>query len=160
LYTKNAMVFGRFTLSSWVGMNLARMTVEQLSPEERRRLVASGSLSAVSLNPSFAPIEAYGDQYVAIPGYENVAALRQVKRTTGFRNYNHLGYLAVSDRYRDDAIAVLRHHGSAYLRAVRAAWLQYLRPGHDLYLLQSLPSVEAISRLYDSFVYGRVSLEM
>ena len=160
LYAKNGVVFGRFTLSSWMGMNLARMTTERLPVEERLRLVAAGRLSPVSLAPAFSPIEVYGADFVGSPGYEQVVALHQVRRSTGFRNYNHLGYVAVSDRYLGDAIEVVRHHPGAYLGAVRAAWLQYLRPSHDFYLLRSLPSVGVISRLYDSLVYGRISLGM
>lgn len=160
LYAKNAAVFGRFTLSSWMGMNLARITTEQMPLEERRRLVAAGTLSAVSLNPPFGPLEAYGSGYVTVPGHEDVPALRQVKRSTGFRNYNHLGYVAVSDRYLGDAIEVVRHHPTAYLRGLGAAWLQYLRPSHDFYLLMNLPAIGVVTRLYDSLVYGRVSLGM
>ena len=160
LYAKNAVVFGRFTLSSWMGMNMARITTEQVPLEERRRLVAGGTLSTVSLNPPFGPLEVYGSDYLRVPGYEDVAALSQVKRSTGFRNYNHLGYLAVSDRYLGDAIAVLRHHPGAYLRGLGAAWLQYLRPSHDFYLLMNLPTIGVVTRLYDALVYGRVSLGM
>ncbi|MBI4013313.1 MAG: hypothetical protein HY359_13425 [Candidatus Rokubacteria bacterium] len=160
LYAKNGAVFGRFTLSSWMGMNLARITTEQVPLEERRRLIARGTLSPVSLQPPFAPLEAYGADSVKAEGFEDVPALSQVKRSTGFRNYNHLGYIAVSDRYLGDAIQVVRHHPTAYLRGLGAAWLQYLRPSHDFYLLMNLPTIGMVTRLYDSLVYGRVSLGM
>ena len=50
---KNEVLFGRFTLSTWSGMNLHRAVIPLLHVEDRKAMQDSGELSQVSAVYSF-----------------------------------------------------------------------------------------------------------
>jgi hypothetical protein len=159
LYGKNALLFGRFSASSWMGMNLARMTVGELSQERRDALVASGRLSEVSRVVPFSPPEAYPKElFVVPPRFGHVPALSQLEKGRSATNFNHHGYLEVSERYQADALRLMREEPGLYLAAVRDAWGIYLRSPSSLKFL-GVDNRRTLATLFDAYDYalfGRV----
>lgn len=128
-YLKNAVVFGQFTASTWLGMNVARITTMRLDSAERRSLIASGELSQVALIPPFSPLDSY-PVYQQQWGETGIPALDH-PAPSGRNNYNALAYARLSSIYAADAIATLRNRPAAYLDGAVAAYVSYLMPASD-----------------------------
>jgi hypothetical protein len=126
LYVKNLVLFGEFAPSTWVGMNLARVTIRRLGHDRREALIRQGVLSDVAGVRPFAPLRDYPARLSDVGGFEGVACLRDVVKSTGAPNMNHLAYVGISSLYLHDALRVVWHEPSAYLRGVREAWFDYL----------------------------------
>ena len=58
-YTKNWVQFGTTSSSSWAGMNLAKVTLQEAADDEVDQMVRRGELSPQALIPPFSPPEAY-----------------------------------------------------------------------------------------------------
>jgi len=157
LYAKNAVLFGHFAASTWTGMNLARLTTDALDQSERARLVAQGTLRPVSLVPAFSRPAAYPRAYFETVAGPRARALTWETKTTGTANFNHLGYVAISDDYLRDAAWVLRHRPGAYLRSVREAWEVYFRSPSDLRFLgiTNIDALRPATDAYDAVFFGR-----
>lgn len=158
LYAKNAVLFGHFAASTWTGMNLARMTTQELDRTETERLVASGTLHAVSLVPGFGKPEIYPPEYFAGPA-SRIRALGWTEKTTGATNFNHAGYIAVSDDMLRDAVWVARHRPGVYARSVVSAWEIYFRSTGDVRFLgaANIAVLRPVSDAYDTLFFGRWS---
>lgn len=119
-YTKNLVLFDQWGASSWMGVSLSRITVEQLPPAERARLVADGTLSPYAAHPSF---QSFEDMGLAPPGRDGpgvgVPVLDDRQRAEGgFANLHHRDYLAVNEAALDDAAWVARHRPGTYLAGI------------------------------------------
>jgi len=119
-YTKNLVLFDQWGASSWVGVSLSRITVEQLPPAERARLVADGTLSPYAAHPSF---QSFEDMGIAPPGRagpgRGVPVLDERERAEGgFANLHHRDYLTVNEAALDDATWVVRHRPGTYAAGV------------------------------------------
>jgi hypothetical protein len=117
LYSKNLVMFGVPTTSSWLGMNLSRATVVRLPPETRNKLADSGVLHGVARAGRFAPLEKYAP-YLPAPVRTNVPVLDVPVKASGVSNFNHLSYLTVSRELFADSLWVIRHRPLVYLRSI------------------------------------------
>jgi len=122
-YVKNLVLFDQFGTSSWLGPNLARVTVEQLSAKERVRLSQGPELSAYAPHPAFATFE---EMHLPPPadltGGRGVPLLQRRNREgTPFPNQRYLGYLAVDRARLRDAAWVIGHRPGVYARGIRRA---------------------------------------
>ena len=162
IYGKNLALFGKFTTSTWMGMNFWGMTARNMHIAERRQLAANGEISRVSLLDRFADPEFYSAAYFEIPGYEGIPALRQLKKQTGASNYNHLGYIALSDQYMADALYVLRNYPQTLLVGSLRAWFAYFRSSSDNLFLSSANRASAgpIVAIYDTLFFGKLPLDL
>ena len=157
LPTKNLVLFGEFATSSWAGMNLSGPTLRAVPIEERERLVAAGKLSRLALIPRFARLTSYPQEYVRVRGFEGIPALRQVRKSTGFGNYNHLAYVAISRQYLKDDLHVLLHYPKYALAGWLNAWLHYFRSTSDYgFFYGNLAKIVPVNVLYDYLFYGKV----
>lgn len=68
LYTKNALYFGTFSGSSWLGINLSRVVLEATPLAERQELVREGLLPPLALQKSLQPLSAFPPQYQQVEG--------------------------------------------------------------------------------------------
>ena len=161
LYAKNLVLFGHFGPSTWLGMNVARITLQRASRAERTQLVTAGKISRIALMRPFQTIEAYPARYGQAPGFESVPSLREVTKSTGAPNLNHLGYVTLSEQYLRDSLVLVWNRPRVYARGVRAAWLYYFTstsaPGH---LTANIDRLDLPTRLWDRLFYGRVSFEV
>jgi len=157
VYVKNQVLFGQFTASTWLGMNFFALTGDQTSLELRRKLVAEGQLSPVSLIPRFSELERYPAVYQQTAGDVSVPALAALRKENGRVNFNHRSYVVISAQYLRDALRLLRLEPKAVLRGLSGAWAIYFRSATDYPFLRAQP-IAAWNEGWDRFVYGRVSL--
>lgn len=128
-YAKNAALFGEFTVSSWSGKHLWIKTVGNMDPAERRRLYEEGLLTGVS-RPGLNRFEAtgfYPGKYRGAAGFEGIPALRELDKSTGHTNYNHIAQIAISKDYGRDARYVLLRYPRTYLLTTVQAGLLYVQ---------------------------------
>ena len=128
VFTKNAILFGELSSSSWFGMNLARASTLQIPLDERVSLVAQRRLSVLALRPTFEYYATYADTGYGTPsvspsGHE---VLDRPVRSDGSPNFNYEGYLGIYRQYREDAFTSMRLRPAAYLRGQALAYAIYL----------------------------------
>ena len=64
LYVKNYLVFSTFSSSTWMGFNIATITIGSLSDQEKARFIDSGLISPVSAIPAPLPdFRSTGDSF-------------------------------------------------------------------------------------------------
>lgn len=131
-YAKNAVLFGRFTASSWVGMNLTRFVTNGLSDGEVAALVRSGRVSPVYYLSPFATVEEYAS-HVELPPPTGVPVLDEPRKAGGAPNYNHLVYLGLSERYGADSLRVLAEHPEIVVANQPDTWLLYFQPSSQYF---------------------------
>ena len=153
VYAKNAYLFGSFSASSWLGMNLSRLTTARLPVDERARLVAAGVLSDLALHGAFRPLDAYGSRWQSTPP-TGVPVLDRPLKVGGATNFNHLAYLNISRGYLRDAVWVLRNRPAVYLKAVGSAGMRSLLPTTDYFVLKDLKApIGRYERLWNRVVF-------
>lgn len=156
---KNDVVAGVPSLSSWAGMNLSRVTVEQLPTDVREDLVARDVLSPVSEVPSFSN---YSDYEPLMPPCEptrHVVVLDQSVKSTNYVNFNYECFGPVFRQAQTDALAALRAEPGSALRASAASWQLSFMPTEDYqYLAPNRPSIERYDDLYRRLVLLTVPL--
>ena len=161
LSAKNLVLFGGFESSTWVGMNLWSTTGRNLSADVRERLVADGRLSDVSLIPRFSPLHSYPAEYTDVEGFESVAALRDVTKSTGHNNFNHLAYVDISQRYLEDALYVVSHHPRALgIGVLRACFQHFKSSSEDVSLGANGLKVGGVANVYDHLFYGKLPYDL
>jgi len=154
LIIKNGVLFGVWGLSSWTGMNLARITVQQLPRGEREARVASGELSPVSRIRPFAGPSWY--RAIPDPAPTGIPLLDRPLKQSRETNLHHIKYVEISRLYLRDALHVMRTRPGPYLRAVlKGFWVLYLRPATDYHVVDKpVRALGAYAAIYDAVVYG------
>ena len=151
LYAKNAILFGTPTTSSWLGMNLARMTVMRLDEADRQRLVANGMLHPVSLVRPFAKDYT---SLVPVPAPTGIPVLDRLLKSDGSENFNAKIILTVSRDFLADSLWVIRRYphiyrgyvleGAAYFFAAPTA-LDFVGPNRR--------AIQAYDEFFSRYVY-------
>jgi hypothetical protein len=110
---KNYFLFGSFSTSTWIGMNLARVMPSS---------TALGTIGA------FKPI----DQYPIVEhnnDYPSVRLLHEVRKSnTGYVNYFHIDYIQISQTFKNEVLQEIKSNPSKYFRRVRNGFLIYCSP--------------------------------
>jgi hypothetical protein len=154
LYAKNFAVFGTTTSSSWLGMNIARVTVSQLEPDERAELVKAGYLHKVSLVRPFSEAAAYSNA-VESAAQRGIPVLDRPTKEGGAENFNASVYLEVSRDYQEDALWVMRNRPDAYRAAVEQAVALFFSSPTDLDVVAAnRQKIESYNRIVGDYVYG------
>ncbi len=162
IYVKNAVVFGQFGTSTWMGMNVALRRVEALPMPERERLVRDAAISPVSLVTPFDPLERFPRRFSAVPErFAHVPALANARKADGNPNLNHAGYIEISKQYAADTKFVLSHYPKILVVSLFRGWWEYFRSSSDYWFLA--PNLEAstlmrvYNRAFDVLVYGALA---
>jgi len=156
LYAKNQLLFGNFGASSWLGMNVSRITTFAVPPEKREALVASGELSELALIPPFQDLDRYPERYRRVEPTGIPALDREIK-SNGWVNLNNAGYIALSRDYLADARQVLLHHTGDYLEAVRFAFVIFFSPSSiSEFLHGNQHRIQGYVDFYNALVFGFV----
>jgi hypothetical protein len=156
LYTKNWTLFGNFSGSTWMGMNMDVITVHQLTREEGRGFVSSGVISPASLLDLGSPIHLYGP-YVKMPAPTGISVLDDCVTSTGATNFNCMAFFQVQRIYTRDGLALLRDYPVVYLRSVAVAWFSYFLPPGDLPLFDlNRPKIHVIDRVWNVVFFGQL----
>jgi hypothetical protein len=159
IYAKNAVLFGQFTTSTWLGMNVALRRVETVPLDQRKQLVAEGQLSEVALITPFDPLAHYPARYAQVPArFAGIPALASAVKSTGEPNLNHIGYIAIAKSYQADTKQVLRRYPKVLVQSLLRGWYEYFKSSsnywflernlHDSWLLRGA------NRLFDFLFYG------
>lgn len=158
VYVKNGILFHRYTASTWDGMQLARITTDQLTPAEASSLIANGTVSKFAAIPTFSPLSVYLPLLRRVPARTGVPVLDDAVTSTGNNNYNALPYLEVHDRYRADALQVFLHKPAAFVRSLESGWFCYFRPASDLpfYFGVEAAPIDRWERTFDAVFYGQI----
>jgi len=154
LYAKNYALFGTTATSSWLGMNMARVTVSQLEPDERNELVKAGTLHKASLVRPFSEAAAYAD-LVESPAPQGIPVLDRPTKEGGAENFNAWIYLQVSRDYLDDALWAIRNRPEVYRSAVNQAFALMMSSSTDLdFVAANRKKIETYNRIVGDYVYG------
>ena len=155
LYTKNLILFGSFSGSTWLGMNMDTITAHQLTSREARDLVNRGVISPVSLLDVGSPIELYRP-YIQMPARTGIPVLDECVTSNGATNFNCLAFRQIQDAYTRDGLALLRNYPIVYLRSLQAAWFTYFLPAGDFPFFDlNRPRIRAIDRLWNVAFFGQ-----
>jgi hypothetical protein len=155
LITKNVVVFGVPTTSSWFGMNFAQVLYSEVPLVERRDLVARGELSRVSSIDPFRPPEDYAS-VVSIPPPRGIPVLDRMEKSSGAPNWNHLLLVSVSRDYFEDSIRLIRLRPRAYPAAILEGGKLYFHPATDSdFIAKNRDQIRGYVKLFDRIVLLR-----
>jgi hypothetical protein len=116
LCVKNALLFGFFGTSSWDGMNLWTK-VNGFSPEELEAFHSKGMISSLALKvelKAFQPIHIFFDDATlkAMPCHHPADC--DTAKSTGYPNFNHIGYVSLSKQLWKDALRLIAYDPSLF----------------------------------------------
>lgn len=155
IYAKNWILFGSFSTSTWLGMNMDVITAHNLTPEEAQDLLHRGLISPVSLIDAGSPIAAYLP-YVSLPARTGIAVLDQEVTSSGATNFNNPIFLAVGRIYMRDGLAIIQHKPVAYLRSLERAWFTYFLPTGDFPFFDlNRPKIYKLDRFVNLAFFGQ-----
>jgi hypothetical protein len=164
IYAKNAVLFGNFSPSGWLGMSVAKITYSKMPSEERIKLVKSGAISELSAITTWSSPKEYPARYFSFTK-KGVPALDELRKTVGPPNfynvnYHNLGYLEISKQYLKDALYVISNEPKYYIDGVKDAYSYwYLMPATSWAVFDygySQPSRTAIAPIVN--FYNRIVL--
>jgi hypothetical protein len=155
LYAKNWILFGSFSGSTWMGMNMDVITAHQLTGEESAGFVSRGVISPVSLLDLGSPLDLYRP-YIEMPARTGIPVLDDCVTSNGATNFNCLAFLQVQRIYTRDGFALLRSYPVVYLRSVEAAWFSYFLPAGDFPFFDlNRPKIHAMDRFWNIVFFGQ-----
>ena len=158
---KNLVLFGQFSTSSWLGMNLANVAISGLSQAEREALIAAGKVSPAVLPGPFNPIDEYPDE-VWKPVAENCQgppALCQPYKTNGEPNLNFIGYIPISQAFLEADLYALLHYPGRVLRQAGTGWRIYFSPALTTVFVnkKALTAISPLAELSDRIFCGQIA---
>ena len=136
-YTKNALLFGTFTASTWGGMNFVRMSPDYATP-----------LGQIGV---WADIATYDSVLHFGPAPYPVEAITAAQKRNGANNYNHYGYIEVSKRFGEEAWVQLKKKPDVYRENVNRAFFIFFEPPSQLrfgFLKPNYDKLGPLNRLY------------
>jgi hypothetical protein len=153
-YGKNLVQHGTFTASTCNGVNLNRVSTNQLSVPMRQRLIAEGELTRFALAGSSAP----SPESLHPRHRKGVRLLDQPYKSTGKVNLNATAWEELCASNARDARTVMRHYPRAYASGVANGTLVYLRPSTDYAVLDdggNVPRVDTLERVTSAVALGQ-----
>lgn len=128
-YANDAVQFGTFTTSSWIGMNLTRSTLLLDSKTDLHALVREGVLSPLVLVHPFKPLVLYGALGRHAP--TGVPAL-DVSMENGFSpNFNNIAYIAISRQYLTEDLLWIEHRPAHYVKNLTVGLRLWMLPAEQ-----------------------------
>lgn len=130
-YVKNYVLFGSFSPSSWVGINLSRIAFHEVEIRD--------SSSIASVYP-FLPISFYsrhisGDYRTKFAGLNDQVLLIETKNDS-IINLHHAGYLEVSKKYMHASVAYIKQHPLTYLKHAAKSFVIFFSPASSYFRVQ------------------------
>lgn len=156
LYVKNYIIFKQTTLSSWFGMNLAKMTMT-IPLEKIESDAAAGHISGICAVMPFQEPEKYR-KFSNFDTLTNIRVLDQKYKSSGFLNFNHIGYIGVSKKYLKDAKYLIRKYPKYYGLSTCKAFYAYLEPCSDTMIIRNYNRwvIKDWVYLYENYFVGDI----
>ena len=156
-YGKDLAQYGMVTTSSWLGMNLAEVTLASAPHAVINGLVRRGTLTPIARIVPFSPVATYVPRWAPAP-HTGIASLDDPRRSDGTTNYNDLVYVAVSKSYLHDDVAFIRAEPRRYVDTVAKGVALWFVPGDEYFVIsKNERKIDHWTRLYDGVVLGQVS---
>ncbi|HSJ89341.1 MAG TPA: hypothetical protein VK909_19170 [Anaerolineales bacterium] len=155
-YAKNYFLFGTFSASSWVGMNLSHVTfLSPLTPLSVRKELEAAGLTHYPPRDSFRRIQDY-DGLIPTPVRRGIPVLDEEITSTAGTNFNHSFYLQLSPLMLKDAIRFIRLRPGLYLASVKQGFMIYFHSSSD-YLLLKDKTTPTLESFWDKIFYGQLN---
>lgn len=156
LYIKNYLIFDSFSSSTWFGMNLSRITINELPVNEKKRLIQNGILSEFGKQQPFLPVDSLIILKDAkLDTITGIKVLDEQIKKSGFTNYNHFAYIKISESMLADALYVIINYPEIYYSGVKKAFMLYLdSPTKFNIFEQNTYKIKKYNRLFDALIYG------
>ena len=156
-YAKDYAQFGTLTTSSWLGMNLAEVTLASAPRGLINQLVQRGTLTPIAKIYPFAPVASYVPRWATVP-HTGIPALDDPTRSDGTTNFNNLVYIKVSELYLHDDVAFILAEPGRYLDTVAKGVALWFVPGDEYFVVAANEQkIAHWTRLYDGVVLGQIS---
>ncbi len=144
-YVKNYFIFGQFSASSWMGMNISRNVLHD------NEITDSSQIASI---PPFSPISHYHsfikESQVEKFKSKKVKDLTEEWKNDSLKNLSHIDYITVSKRYQEECIQHIKKHPVSYLKNVTQSGIIFFAPG----TMYSLTQQQAQKIKYYDAVYS------
>jgi hypothetical protein len=156
-YVKNKILFGKFSTSTWLGMNMARNVFHDNEVHDSSRIEAYEPFSKISVYRKFLDPN-YEERF---KGWNDKDLLQEMKNDS-FINETEVSYIPVSDLYQKASIAYIKSHPGAYVKNIFQSCILYFTPG-TLYslALEQVAKIKTYDLLYSfnltAFAHGKQS---
>lgn len=122
-YAKNKIIFGKFTVSTWIGMNMARNVFHDNEVRDSGRIESLTPFSRIGVYRKFL------DTAFEIPykGLNDRDLLAEMKNDS-FINEREVSYIRISDLYQKASLEYIRNHPGLYAKNVFQSSILYFTP--------------------------------
>ncbi len=154
-YLKNALIFGTFSASTWLGFSTWKSAHHYLDSQVQAQLIQDGVLSPMAEIEPFSPLQEYHRFVPSIPSTGIPVLDRETKGNEA--NLNHLQYVALSANAGRDAWALLQRDPWGRRVPLGHALVFYCWPASDYYLVENnREHIAAWACWYDRWLLGKV----
>jgi hypothetical protein len=153
---KNYLIFGNLNLSSWLGMNLSRITVNELNPSEKKILIKDSKLNELAKFKPFPEIDSIENiMELKTLNKTGIGVLDDKKKKSGHTNYNNILYIKASKLIFKDDIYIITHYPAVYLEGVLKAFHLYFKSPTKYNMLEpNIYKIWQLNSFYNRFIYG------
>jgi len=157
LYVKNAILFGNFGASSWMGLGVSKIALGNLPESIRERAIADGRLPALARLPPYGtPPEEYPSWEQTPARFADVPILAKVRFGDKKINYNQWGYISLSKAYLHASLEATVLYPFGTLQGLAKAWFYYFKSASDYRLLDyNRRHIDGLSRGSDALFFFR-----
>lgn len=130
-YMKNYFIFGQFSASSWLGMNMARNIFHDNEVKDSSRIESI---------PPFSPISDYkrfitGNLEEQYAGLNDIDLLQEMKNDS-FRNEKHINFLEVSALYQKAGFRHIKEQPLPFLKNIIQSAVTFFAPATRYTLME------------------------
>ncbi len=158
-YSIDLVQFGSATTSSWLGMNLARATLQLDSRADVNALIKQGVLSPTAAIRPFSPLASYGSLGThAATGQQALdQRLKPGPKYFPNPNYNNIAYIGIANSYLANDLDWIAHRPLHYLKNTTIGLRLWLLPSEQYFATVGLPGdltwhLDGYTTLYDAAV--------
>ncbi|MHA4808116.1 hypothetical protein ACX0G9_08410 [Flavitalea flava] len=126
-YVKNLKVFGSFSTSTWMGMNIARNVFHDVPLTDSSRIAFIEPFSKISAYTKFLPAGFSARNSSRYGGLNDRDLLGEMKNDTCI-NEKNVGYLEVSKLYMEESKQQIKAHPGSYLKNVLQSAIIFFAP--------------------------------
>jgi hypothetical protein len=122
-YFKNYLIFGSFSTSTWIGMNLSRNVFHDNEIKDSDRLESIPAFSIITAYKKFIS----GNDEKKYAGM-NDPVLLSVTKNDSFINEHHIDYIEISKKYMAASKSYIKAHPFSYLQNVLQSSIIFFTP--------------------------------